>query len=121
MRRTITWRDAVATAVTGALAASYVGLAQGQSWAPVTSVRWFAVLFLLAGQVACTVGAADAMAAGATQGVGFLLGPVALLATLTAVVTGSVTVTGVAVCAMVGLWLLTTSRHVLSGVRAVRS
>lgn len=114
---TITWRDATATAVAVALVTAYVGLAQGASWAPVTSVRWFALLFLLAGQATCIVGAAEAMASGATRGAGFILGPVALIATLAALVTGSTSVMGVAVAAMAGLWVLTTNRHMLGGRR----
>ena len=112
---TLTWRDAAATAVVGAFAVGYVGLAQEQTWAPVTSVRWFALLFVVIGQATCAIGAADAMAAGATKGAGFVLGPVALLAGLLALVTGSVTVLGIGVVAMVGLWVLTTSRHMIVG------
>jgi hypothetical protein len=118
---TLTWRDAVATAVVGAFTVSYVGLAQEQSWAPVTSVRWFALLFLGVGPATCAIAAADAMAAGATRGAGFVLGPVAFLAGLVALVSGSVTVLGIGVVAMVGLWVLTTSRHVIAGHPVVRS
>jgi len=116
----LTWRDAAATAVTAALAAGWVGLAQQASWAPVTSVRWYAVLFLVAGQTTCAVCAADLTRQGVTRGPGFLLGPLAAVATVLALVAGSAVVLGVAVAAMVVLWLLATSRHVLGSQAHLR-
>ena len=115
----LTLRDAAETAVVVALTAGYVGLVQDASWVPLTSVRWFAVLFVVVGQAACAFGAADALADRTSRGAGLVLGPVALLAGLLAVVTGSETVLGLGIVAMVGLWLLTTSRHALHG-KAVR-
>ena len=109
----LTLRDLGETLVVLALAAGYVGLVQAASWMPITSVRWFAVLFVVVGQAACALGAADALADRTSGGAGFVLGPVALVAGLLAVVTGSETVLGVGVLAMAGLWLLTTSRHAL--------
>lgn len=109
----LTWRDGIATAVTGALAAGWVGLAQQATWAPVTSVRWYAVLFLVVGQTTCAVCAADLARQGVLRSPGFFLGPLALVSSALAVVTGSVAVLGVAVVATAGLWALSTGRHVL--------
>lgn len=116
----ITLRDAGTTLVTGALATGYVALVEGASWAPVTSVRWYAALFVVVGQTTCTVGAADALADGTSRGAGYVLGPLALVAGLAALVSGNAGVLGLAVVAMVLLWVLTTSRHALHGHRAVR-
>jgi len=116
----ISLRDVWATAVTTAVAAAYVGLVQGASWAPLTSVRWFALVFLLVGQTTSTIGAADALRDRTSRGAGFVLGPIALVATLAAIITGNEGVLGVAVLAMVVLWVLTTSRHALHGHRPVQ-
>lgn len=109
----LTWRDGVATAVTGGLVAGWVGLAQGATWAPVTSVRWYAVLFLLVGQTTCAVCAADLARQGVTRSAGFYLGPLAFAGTVLAIVTGSVEVLGVAVVATALLWALSTTRHLV--------
>jgi len=111
----LTWRDSVATAVTGALAIGWVGLAQEASWAPITSVRWYAVLFLVVGQTTCAVCAADLARQGVLRSSGFFLGPLALAAAVLAIVTGNVAVLGLAVLATVVLWVLATGRHVLAG------
>lgn len=115
----ITLRDAGATLVTAAVVTGYVGLVAGASWMPITSVRWYAVLFLLVGQSTCTIGAADALADGTTRGAGYLLGPIALVAAVAAVITGNAGVLGVSILCMALLWLVTTSRHAVRGHRAV--
>lgn len=116
----ISLRDAGATLVTAAVVTGYVGLVEEASWMPITSVRWYAVLFLLVGQSTCTIGAADALADNTTKGAGYLLGPVALVAALAAVITGNAGVLGVSILCMVLLWVITTSRHAAHGHRAVR-
>lgn len=116
----ITLRDAGATVVTGALATGYVGLVEKASWAPVTSVRWYALGVVLLGQTTCTIGAADALSDDTSRGAGYVLGPLALVASLAALVTGNAAVLGLGVLAMVLLWVLTTSRHALHGRPVVR-
>lgn len=107
----LTWRDGLATAATGGLVAAYVGLVQEAAWAPITSVRGYAALFLLVGQVTCAVCAAELARSGLVAGPGYFVGPLALVATVLALVTGSAGVMGVGVVALVLLWALGTALH----------
>lgn len=105
----LTLQEGAVTAVTAALVTGWVALAQGAG--PLTSARGYAVLFLVVGQAACAVCAADLARSGAMRAPVFFLGPLSVAAGVGALATGSTAVLGVAVAAMALLWLAAAVRH----------
>lgn len=116
----LTWRDAVATAFTGAVVALYWSYLADVEIAYLTSVRAVAAVGLVLGIAGCALGAAaPGMQERKPSGYQWMaaLGVVALIAALFAVITGFAWVLAVQIGATVLLWLITTARHAIAGRR----
>jgi 4-amino-4-deoxy-L-arabinose transferase-like glycosyltransferase len=117
----LTWKDAVATALTGLVVAAYVTFLVGTSLPVVSGVRGLAAAVLVVGLVGCALGGAGASDASAGRWsrtlrvVASFLGAVALFAAIVALVVASKVVLAVLVGAVVALWVVATVRHAFSG------
>lgn len=112
----LTWRDAVTTALTAGIVASYAAYTQGAFLPLLSSPRAFGVAVLVAGMVLCQIGAAGAFGPGARRWAtttGSVLGTVALAAAVVAIAGGSEVALAVLVWVTAGLWAFTTARHAL--------
>jgi hypothetical protein len=111
----LTWKDAVATVLTGGIVTLYVAFLAGTSLPLVAGPRVLAAVTLVTGMAACAVGgsAVTGRSSGPAVPVAALFGTVAFAAGLVAVVTGSHVMLGVLVGTTVALWILATARHAL--------
>jgi hypothetical protein len=121
----LTWRDGLATPQVAAAAGLYALWATGAAMAGV-STRWMTVIAFALGMAACTTNQRElGEVYGATPGaprppgsyvaLATALGIVMLVAGIVAFVLASETMLATLVAAMVGLWLLATGRHALTG------
>jgi len=123
----LSWRDGLATLLVAAAAGLY-GLWAADALMPGLSVRWMTVIAFALGFTACL---ADQREMGEVYGatregprppgsyvaVPTALGVVMLVAGVLAFVLASQVMLATLVAAMVGLWLLATGRHAVSGRR----
>jgi hypothetical protein len=114
----LTWKDAGATILTGAVVALYVAFQQGVDLPLVSGPRALASAMLVLGITACALGGGGtpAGASGALARVGGALGAVAGVAALATVITGSEAMLALLVTATVSLWVLATARHLFASV-----
>jgi hypothetical protein len=113
----LTWRDAVATGLTGAVLALWAAFLAGVDLPLPGGVRGVAGAVLVIGMVGCAVGGAD-VARPQVRGwsrtmirLASPLGVVALLAAVVALLSNSAEALAVLVGATVALWVLATVRH----------
>jgi hypothetical protein len=112
----LTWRDAAATALVGVCVAFYAVSVRGGDLLVVSDTRGVTALVFLVGMAACVVGGdlsqigdSDRMDLGIV--VASVLGTVAFLAAVGAMLTGSALVLLVLVADIVALWAVATVRH----------
>jgi hypothetical protein len=106
----VTRKDVAATVLTGV--AVFVFAAAHEGWGvPLVggSARWAAGVVLLLGMATCSMGSPGRDRATSLLGV---VGSVALVLAVVALVTGSLTVLSLLVAAFVLLWAVSTLRHV---------
>jgi hypothetical protein len=121
----LTWKDAVATALTGLVVAAYVAFLAGADLPVISGVRGLAATVLVVGMVGCALGGAGAADAPAERWsrtltvVASLLGAVALFAAIMALVVASKFALAVLVGAVAALWLVATVRHAFAGRRRI--
>lgn len=121
----LTGHDLSATTFTAAALGLYAVHRSGRDVPGLSGVRLLAFATLALGLLACATGA-SAQVTGFTDGVTVrplhvlttALGATALVAGLVAVVAGAETALGVLVAVMAALWLLTTTRHLLTAPAA---
>jgi hypothetical protein len=115
----LSWRDGIATVLTAAAVALYIGYRTDADLLLVSSTRLAAISVLVLGWAACAVGGAGRAGAADWTRAGTLLlsgvGVVTLLAALTALVTGNEAALAVLVGALVVLWFAATLRHLVAG------
>lgn len=118
----VSWRDGLATVVTGAAVALYLLWTNGAA-AEGMSVRALSGIVLALGFVGCTSDAAnmasiygpDRTAPMSYTAATSIVGLVALVAGIVAIVGASETALGVLVVAIVALWAIATARHAFGG------
>jgi hypothetical protein len=117
----LTWKDAVATALTGLVVVAYVAFLAGTDLPVISGVRGLAATVLVAGMVGCALGGAGEsdVPAGrwsrALTVTASLLGGIALFAAIVTLVAASEVVLAVLVGTVVALWLVATVRHGFAG------
>jgi hypothetical protein len=119
----LTWKDTAATVLTAAIVALYVAFLVDANLPLVSGPRALAGVVLIAGLAACAIGGRS-MTADTRHGwvvrISVVLGVVAFISALITMITGSEFVLAMVVGTTVALWLVTTLRHALTGVRRER-
>jgi hypothetical protein len=110
---TLTWKDAVATLASALAVLAFVITHEGWDvWLIGDHRRWAAAVVLVLGLAACSAGASkDGMARRDSAVLGGLAGVLGILA----VITGSLTPLSLLVADIVVLWVITTYRHAAAG------
>jgi hypothetical protein len=110
----LTWKDAVATVLTGSIVTLYIAYLEGAALPLVAGPRVLAAVALVVGLAGCAVGGTgmttDRPANWAVR-VAALLGAVAFIVGLIAMITGSHAMLATLIGVIVTLWLLATARH----------
>lgn len=121
----LTWKDAVATVLTGLVVAAYVAFLAGTDLPLISGVRGLAATVLVAGLVGCALGGAGESDAAsgrwsrALTAAASFLGVVALFAAIVTLVVASKLALAVLVATVVALWLAATVRHGFAGNRRI--
>jgi hypothetical protein len=120
----LTWRDAVATLFVAAIVAVCAAFATGTDLWLISSVRGTTAVVLLLGMGGCTVGAvgdlyrtAQSPATETMTVIASALGAAALIAAVTALITGSAYALTVLATATIAVWLTATIRHLFTAPR----
>lgn len=119
----LTWKDAVSTVFMAAIAVIYVAFLNSTTAWLISSARGTAAAVLVLGAVGgCAMSAAaeqyqDRRARTYTSFAG-VLGAIALVAGVTALITASTTALAILVVATLALWLAATVRHALTSLAA---
>ena len=120
----LTWRDAVATLFVAAIVAVCAAFATGTDLWLISSVRGTTAVVLLLGMGGCTFGSASELyrkaQSQATETVTVVestLGAAALIAAVTALITGSAYALTVLATATIAVWLTATIRHLFTAPR----
>lgn len=117
----VTWKDAAATLVMGAVIAVCIGFANGTGTWLIASARGATAVVLALGLVGCVLGARDLYQAAEQESAWVFraivtpLGVAALIAAVTGLITGSTYALAVLVTATIMLWLVATIRHLFTG------
>lgn len=112
----LTWRDAVATALTAIVVALYVGYRYDVGLSLVSNPRVLAATAFVLGVVACIVGgrvspSTQGRAAARSSRWFNFFGTVASIAAIAVLITGSEVLLALLVGVIVALWLAATARH----------
>jgi len=111
----LTWKDATATLLIGAIVAVYLAFLNGTSLWLISSARGTTAAVLVLGTAGCAM--RDLHATGRSRSarvflaVATALGVVALVAELIGLITGSMVALAVLVAGTIALWLIATVRH----------
>ena len=111
----LTWKDATAALLIGAIVAVYVAFLNGTSLWLISSARGTTAAVLVLGTAGCAM--RDLHAPGRSRSarvflaVATALGVVALVAELIGLITGSTVALAVLVAGTIALWLIATVRH----------
>jgi hypothetical protein len=120
----LTWRDAVATLFVAAIIAVCAAFAAGTDLWLISSVRGTTAVVLLLGMGGCTAGGvgglyrtAQSRATETMMVIASAFGAAALIAAVTALITGSAYALTVLATATVAAWLTATARHLFTAPR----
>lgn len=120
----LTWKDAVATLLIGAVVAVCAVFVNGTSVWLIGSIRGATAVVLVLGLGGCALGSVDVLYQGAqrksaqvVKAIVTPLGVAALLAGVTGLITGSAYALAMLVTATIMLWLIATIGHLLTALR----
>jgi hypothetical protein len=122
----LTWKDAVATVLTGGIVTLYAAFLEHAGLPLVSGPRVLAAVAFGAGLAACAVGGSGLGTGVPGRGAAWplrlanALSALAFAAALVAMITGNHAVLAVLVWTIVALWLLATARHALTRTPASR-